>query len=102
MVKQSEETLLSLRRNTQVLLKELVPEIRLVNLPFNTTWVYEHKLVADESGAKESNSAIISYFQFEIESLEKKLLLMLLTNYLKTPCFEQLRTKQQLGYIVAT
>lgn len=86
---------------TKVLAKELIPESRLVNILPNSTWVYQHDLMPDESGAKENNSAIISYFQYELWSIQKKLLILVLTEFLKTPFFDDLRTKQQLGYIVS-
>lgn len=101
MVKKSEKIILSLRPMTKVLAKELIPESRLVNILPNSTWVYQHDLMPDESGAKENNSAIISYFQYELWSIQKKLLILVLTEFLKTPFFDDLRTKQQLGYIVS-
>lgn len=47
-----------------------------------------------------TNSAIISQFQIGPESVNAECILSLIENYLEEPCFDTLRTKQQLGYIV--
>ena len=101
MVKEAEETIATLRSQTRTLVKELTAEVRLIDIPANTTWIYQHNLQPDESGAKDNNSAVIAFFQYEVETLEKKLLTMILLNFLRNPFFDDLRTKQQLGYIVS-
>jgi len=49
------------------------------------------------------NSATISYFQvgqFGKDDYRKSVCLQVLCQYLKEPFFDDLRTKQQLGYVV--
>jgi len=98
--KNVESILANIRPDSTPLPKELVPEIRVLNIPFNTTWFYEHCLKEGENGEKEPNSAIIAHFQFERETPLHSVILDIMANYLKEPVFEVLRTNEQLGYIV--
>jgi insulysin len=45
-------------------------------------------------------NAIDIYFQCFQQSLENEALLELFCHLVKEPCFDQLRTKEQLGYVV--
>jgi insulysin len=58
--------------------------------------------VEDESN---DNSCLVSYYQdgyVEAENLKRNLLLTLTQQYLDEPTFNQLRTQEQLGYVVFT
>ena len=69
---------------------------RPINLLENTISYYEYKL--DES---HSNSGILVYFQNKIqEKIKTGAKISLLIETLKEDCFNQLRTQEQLGYIV--
>ena len=46
------------------------------------------------------NSAIMSYFQFSEYTYENSAIVTILFTLLNEPCFEQLRNKEQLGYVV--
>jgi len=46
------------------------------------------------------NSAIMSYFQYSEYTYEKSAIVTILFTLLNEPCFEQLRNKEQLGYVV--
>jgi len=50
---------------------------------------------------KNLNSAFISYFQVKIDppfDIQQELMLSLVVKYISQPFFNELRTKQQLGY----
>jgi len=95
------ETILgSARPGNKVLSKENIPELRFFKLDSSTTWFYERVIPVSETGEKESNSSIICYYQLEQTSPKKELLIQVLCNYIKSPCFNVLRTEEQLGYIV--
>jgi len=97
-----EKIVSSLRTQHATLPKEEIPEVRIVHIPNNTTWFFEnHSKNHDNSENKETNSAILSFFQFEKENPYFRVLMSILGNYLKEPCFNQLRTDEQLGYIVS-
>ena len=91
----------SMREKSSVLPKDRLPEVRVVNLPQNTTWFFEHESRDVGGGLKESNSAVISLFQFEKETPHLRMIMSVLSNYLREPCFDRLRTDEQLGYIVS-
>jgi len=50
--------------------------------------------------AEEKNSALLVYYEFGPSSLEEHAKLLLLSQILKEPIFTQLRTKEQIGYVV--
>ena len=99
--KTCEKVIKNIRSQSQILLKDLIPEIRAVNISNNTTWLYEEKLTLNTAEVSETNSAIIAYFQFEAENPKSRVLIQVLSNYLRDPCFDRLRTDEQLGYIVS-
>ena len=71
---------------------------RAVQLPLGTQCIYQ----LPEPNADNRNSAIEICFQIEPEPTGYALAarVALLTHLLREPCFNQLRTKEQLGYIV--
>ena len=95
-----ESILGSLREGANPLPKELIPEIRVLSIPPGSTWFYEHPIRSTDPNNKDSNSAIISLFQYDKETPYNRILMAILANYLKEPCFDKLRTDEQLGYIV--
>jgi len=98
--KELEEIIGSWREKSRVLPKELVPEIRIVDIPAGSTWVFEYPIKVNESGDKESNSATVCSLQYKKETPYDRVLLSVLGNYLHDPSFDTLRTNEQLGYIV--
>lgn len=64
-----------------------------VNLPENARIVQEREIAHDDS-------AVVLYVQGEDESLQTRATISLLAAILRTPFYDQLRTEQQLGYIV--
>lgn len=58
-----EQMLSSLKKDSSCLPKELIPEVRVINIPSGSTWFYEHLLQnQSQSDFKETNSAIVSFF----------------------------------------
>lgn len=51
---------------------------------------------------QEENSAIFNYYQMGTRSVTSDVQLQILAEVLASPLFEELRTKQQLGYIVGS
>jgi len=79
--------------------ENMIVRNRTIEIPVNTEYVYTKKLPNEN----EQNSCIISYFQSEPyldTELNKWALNSLVFEVIKEPCFDFLRTKMQLGYIV--
>eukprot|EP01016_Furgasonia_blochmanni_P015346 TRINITY_DN1835_c0_g2_i2.p1 TRINITY_DN1835_c0_g2~~TRINITY_DN1835_c0_g2_i2.p1 ORF type:complete len:287 (+),score=82.52 TRINITY_DN1835_c0_g2_i2:753-1613(+) len=89
----------ALRPKALALSSEEIPENRVVDIPVNTTWIFEHFL-EDKEGFKEANSAIIDYYQYQPDKNYDSILMFVLLNILQEPAFNNLRTDKQLGYIV--
>lgn len=72
-----------------------ISEIRTLKIPDNTTFIAQKQI----TNPKEQNScALICYFdRFRVES---RFLFQFLLRLMEEPFFDDLRTKQQLGYIV--
>eukprot|EP00054_Salpingoeca_dolichothecata_P024316 m.165377 g.165377 ORF g.165377 m.165377 type:complete len:1017 (+) comp24972_c0_seq1:250-3300(+) len=69
---------------------------RVVQLQPGSTYVFREK----EPDPNQVNSAIKSYYQLDFPEVGTTAKLSLLSQMIKAPCFAQLRTKEQLGYIV--
>lgn len=93
------EDILSSKKGCSPLSKDQIPENRIINVPQDTNWFYDHNLKPTEDGNKEPNSCILSCFQYGEAEPRTRMLFEVLQNYLSEPCFEQLRTNEQLGYI---
>eukprot|EP00741_Cyanophora_paradoxa_P011372 tig00020556_g10985.t1 len=78
------------------LLPSQMPDQRIVRLCDGTDAVYEEA----NPNESDSNSAIEAYFQLGLESTREDVLLDLLAQVMSKPAFHQLRTNEQLGYIV--
>lgn len=72
--------------------------IKPVELEKNTTMNY----VIHAKDVENLNSCVLSYFQKEEETMRSKLLNEVVFQYLNEPTFDQLRTKEQLGYIASS
>merc|ERR1712070_718973 len=70
---------------------------RCVKLPAAPSEMRWHQRNFNE---EEANSAVQIYFQCGRVGIEEHALVQLLALAMQNPCFEELRTKQQLGYIV--
>jgi len=74
---------------------------RLIELPFtNTDSNYGNRLSRKEPNTNDENSAATFYFQLPSRSINEYLLVEILADAIEQPFYNDLRTKQQLGYIV--
>lgn len=73
-----------------------IPEQRLIKLPTNYVAEYEELNEDPEN----PNSAIFTLFQHNLKTQEDQAANSIVFQLLKEPFFNQLRTQQQLGYIV--
>ena len=78
------------------LFKAQLPQLRIAHLQERCEYLYR----VAEPNVENSNSAIQVTFQIGPQSLHQKALLDLLGQMIQEPCFKQLRTVEQLGYIV--
>lgn len=69
---------------------------RIVQLADATEYTYQRS----EWNPNNLNSSICTLYQIEQESLELRARLELFAHVFKEPCFNQLRTQEQLGYLV--
>lgn len=76
---------------------ELV-QIQPVNIPKSTTLNY----IIQAKDKDNVNSCVLSYFQKGEDTMEAKIMNEVVFQYLNEPTFDQLRTKEQLGYIAAS
>jgi len=78
-----------------------IPEVRVVQIPNNSTYAYEYNLHREnQSEAPNPNSAILEVFQSRVHNDKSRMLNDILDNYLRDSFFDQLRTNEQLGYVV--
>ena len=101
-VTRAEDNIKKFNEDVKPLPKWKIPDVRALNIPTGPHWIYTSSIPPDESGQKESNSVSAIFFQHNPLKLKEKVLLMVLENYLEDPCFDQLRTIEQLGYIVSS
>jgi len=73
---------------------------KLVELPVELTG-YGQTLVLAEPNAAEVNSAVVVQFQNPSKDLRDQMAMQVISSVIDQPFFADLRTKQQLGYIVA-
>ena len=99
----SQQEAFEIAKSTQDLMQkkslatDKTPVVRIVNIKKRSI-SYMIKTLNDEEN---QNSAIISYFQLGKLSIEEMSIAKVLENYLSERFFDQLRTKQQLGYLVS-
>jgi insulysin len=77
-------------------LRDEYPRTKLVNLPFGLEW----QLCLDHPNVDETNSAVVALLFVDSSNSRLIALIKLLGMILSEPAFSQLRTKEQLGYIV--
>ncbi|OMJ90452.1 hypothetical protein SteCoe_7150 [Stentor coeruleus] len=70
--------------------------MRAVKIPKNSSLLYKNTI----KEPSETNSAVISLWQIGPENEFLQATLSLIDNFINEPCFNILRTKEQLGYIV--
>lgn len=73
----------------------------MIKLPDKTVFDYMEMNPRTEDSVN-PNSAIMSYFQLGEYTYEKSAIVTVLFSLLNEPCFQQLRNKEQLGYVVQT
>ncbi|KFD65259.1 hypothetical protein M514_00656 [Trichuris suis] len=81
-------------RASKPLLASQVPLFRELQLPVGNQVVFEAE------NKVHANSAIELLLQVGVEKTRENMLLELFVQIIQEPCFDQLRTKEQLGYIV--
>eukprot|EP00828_Plagiopyla_frontata_P039670 TRINITY_DN5225_c0_g2_i4.p1 TRINITY_DN5225_c0_g2~~TRINITY_DN5225_c0_g2_i4.p1 ORF type:complete len:589 (-),score=115.10 TRINITY_DN5225_c0_g2_i4:72-1814(-) len=96
MTEKIEQIITSKIPNFTVLPKDQVAKIQSINYLENQIKSYEML----RENPNESNSAIIMHFQHDTDDLRTVVLNQLLVEIISNDYFEQLRTQQQLGYIV--
>ena len=75
--------------------KENATQVRIYKFKKNVQLVYEYFI----NEPKQNNSDVLIQYQDERHP-KSKILCLILENYLNAPFFQELRTKQQIGYIV--
>lgn len=83
-------------RGSLPLLASQVKKARIVQLRDATEYLFQRK----EWNADNLNSSICSLYQIQEESMPLRARLELFAHIFKEPCFNQLRTQEQLGYLV--
>jgi insulysin len=73
-----------------------LPERRVAMLPVNTPVVYQMKVI----DPKQINHAIENVYTVDVDNMKDMTLLELFNQIIQADCFNQLRTVEQLGYIV--
>jgi insulysin len=70
--------------------------LKITKIPKNSPEIF----ILPLTDTSNSNSVMVSLYQIGPESIEDECLVSLVENYLEEPFFDELRTKEQLGYIV--
>jgi len=80
----------------RAMLSAQIPELRLVRLADGTTYQYE----MPGPNPNDSNACCSTFFQLDIDSAALSVRAELLAQILRDPCYNILRTAEQLGYMV--
>jgi secreted Zn-dependent insulinase-like peptidase len=96
-----EESLEIAKSSEQILLNKILKDehsatFRIANIPKNTNFYY----TLPSGDPKNQNSAIVSYFQAGNMTEYDKCCMFLIESLLREKFFDEMRTKQTLGYIV--
>eukprot|EP01104_Vermistella_antarctica_P017836 TRINITY_DN6412_c0_g1_i1.p1 TRINITY_DN6412_c0_g1~~TRINITY_DN6412_c0_g1_i1.p1 ORF type:complete len:1087 (+),score=280.46 TRINITY_DN6412_c0_g1_i1:370-3261(+) len=75
---------------------EKYPEQRMVDLGKSRMFVHRE----EEPNKDNNNSAMYLYYQVGVENMKHNVLLEVVSQLTREPCFNQLRTQEQLGYLV--
>ncbi|XP_070539954.1 insulin-degrading enzyme-like [Ptychodera flava] len=81
---------------TKPLLPSQLVRHRELQLPDGCYYIYQRE------NAVHSNACIEVYYQTDLQSTRTNMLLELFSQIINEPCFDTLRTKEQLGYIVVS
>jgi len=84
--------------NSKDLLASHSPETRLIDIPEGKTCLFLEEL----PNRSDQNSSTYSYIQVGLENNREVALLNLFALMIHQPCFDQLRTREQLGYLVGS
>ncbi|VDI53787.1 insulysin [Mytilus galloprovincialis] len=88
------ESILTTKCNTKPLLPSQAKRLRELQLPNGSSFVYHEKNHVHKS------SSIEVYYQCGLQQTQPNMLLEMFVQIIAEPCFDILRTKEQLGYIV--
>ncbi|CAG2227488.1 IDE [Mytilus edulis] len=88
------ESILTTKCNTKPLLPSQTKRLRELQLPDGSSFVYHEKNHVHKS------SSIEVYYQCGLQQTQPNMLLEMFVQIIAEPCFDILRTKEQLGYIV--
>lgn len=88
------ESILTTKCNTKTLLPSQTKRLRELQLPDGSSFVYHEKNHVHKS------SSIEVYYQCGLQQTQANMLLEMFVQIIAEPCFDILRTKEQLGYIV--
>ncbi|KAL4439100.1 hypothetical protein ABPG74_008875 [Tetrahymena malaccensis] len=99
-IQKAENTMQTLRSTFGILKKSEIPLIRPNKILPNTTSKLDFLINEKEFNPEETNSCLQSHYQRGPESVESRVMMKLIQNYLSEPLFNQLRTNEKLGYIV--
>lgn len=99
-VKGSEEVFRNSRNSTTLKIHEIVP-LHTVKVNKKTVEKAQSTLAYEEvlEDKTNNNSSIISEWQFSIDTYKDLAIISILDVILREPCFDILRTKEQLGYV---
>ncbi len=87
-------------RNNRILPKTEINEVGACNLGEARQYIYDLK-ISDFSKKEEKNSAIKIFWQGNNQTPKEKIIFQIIDKILFDPCFDKLRTDQQLGYVVS-
>ncbi|MEX2366522.1 MAG: insulinase family protein, partial [Pseudohongiellaceae bacterium] len=88
-------------RMLDIVMTYLEPSPQVDRPPFGTVVMLEpEQKIIQEVEVEHEDSAIVIYQQGPDDSLETRATINLLSTILRTPFYEELRTRQQLGYVV--
>ncbi|XP_064631223.1 insulin-degrading enzyme-like isoform X2 [Lineus longissimus] len=90
------ESTLTKKAQTKPLLLSQQKRYREVQLPYNSNHLY-HRL-----NEVHKSSALEIYYQYEVQDTHTNMILELFCQIISEACFDVLRTKEQLGYIVVS
>lgn len=87
-------------KSIKSLSKAEINSVLICKLAPSKKYLYEMK-ISNFSEKEEKNSAIKIFWQGERATLQEKINFMMIDKILMEPCFDKLRTEQQIGYVVS-
>eukprot|EP01117_Protostelium_nocturnum_P001720 TRINITY_DN1211_c1_g1_i1.p1 TRINITY_DN1211_c1_g1~~TRINITY_DN1211_c1_g1_i1.p1 ORF type:complete len:362 (-),score=104.75 TRINITY_DN1211_c1_g1_i1:40-1125(-) len=89
---------LAILKNPRPLLPSQIPERRVTKLKRGSTYYH----VSNIPNQHDQNSTIWNFYSNGVKSIKNSVLIELLASIIETPLYDNLRTKEQLGYIVSS